>query len=184
MDDYIAKPFHKDQLHAVLRKWLDGRRSYKMKILVNSSDGEGMPCAPLSTNKQSLTESTTASEQLPAQSVIDQKAIDSIRALQEEGKEDLVNKVITIFLNDSPERLKELRKAVHSGDASAINRIAHTLKSSCTNLGALKLSSLFKEMEAMGRANAIERTPQLLSQIDMEFLAVESAMKSELEKKA
>jgi HPt (histidine-containing phosphotransfer) domain-containing protein len=114
--------------------------------------------------------------------VIDQKVLDGIRALQEEGKDDLLNKVIMIFLNDSPERLKELRKAVNSGDAPSINRIAHTLKSSCANLGALNLSSHFKEMEAMGRTNSIEYAPQLLSQIESEFLAAEAALKSEIEK--
>jgi CheY-like chemotaxis protein/HPt (histidine-containing phosphotransfer) domain-containing protein len=182
MDDYVPKPFGKVQLRAVLKKWLDGRKSHKKKVMVSSSDGKGMPCTPLQASTQSLPDSTLASEQSSSQSVIDQKVLDNIRALQEEGKEDLLNKIITIFLNDSPERLKELRKAVNSGDASSINRIAHTLKSSCANLGAMNLSSHFKEMEAMGRTNLIEQAPELLSQIEIEFLAAEAALKSELEK--
>ena len=148
---------------------------------MSSSDGEGMPCAPLQASTQSLPDNTSASEQ--SQSVIDQKVLDNIRALQEEGKEDLLNKIITIFLNDSPERLKELRKTVNSSDAPSINRIAHTLKSSCANLGAMKISSLFREMEAMGRTNSIEHAPELLSQIETEFKVAEFALKSELEKR-
>jgi CheY-like chemotaxis protein/HPt (histidine-containing phosphotransfer) domain-containing protein len=175
MDDYIPKPFGKVQLRAVLKKWLDGR---KKKVMVSSSDGEGMPCAPLQASTQSLPDNTSASEQL--QSVIDQKVLDNISALQEEGKEDLLNKIITIFLNDSPERLEELRKAVNSGDAPSINRVAHTLKSSCANLGAMNLSSHFKRMEAMGRTNSIEHAPELLSQIEIEFKAVEAGLRAEL----
>jgi CheY-like chemotaxis protein/HPt (histidine-containing phosphotransfer) domain-containing protein len=182
MDDYIPKPFGKDQLRAVLQKWLDGKKNYKKKVMVSSSDGEGMPCAPLQANTQSLPDSTSASEQSPSQSVIDQNVLDNIRALQEEGKEDLLNKIITIFLNDSPERLKELRKAVNTGDAPSINRIAHTIKSSCANLGAMKISSLFKAMEALGRKNSIEQAPELLSQIEIEFKAVEAALRAELTK--
>jgi HPt (histidine-containing phosphotransfer) domain-containing protein len=108
--------------------------------------------------------------------------LDNIRALQEEGKEDLLKKVIMIFLNDSPERLRELRKAVNSGDAPSVNRIAHTIKSSCANLGALNLSSLFKAMEALSRNNSIEQAPDLLSQIETEFKAVEAALRAELDK--
>ena len=182
MDDYIPKPFRKEQLRAVLQKWLDGKKSYKRKVMVSSSDGKGMPCTPLQASTQSLPDNTSASEQSPSQSVIDQKVLDNIRALQEEGKEDLLNKIITIFLNDSPERLKELRKAVNSGDSPSINRIAHTIKSSCANLGAMKISSLFKAMEAMGRKNSIEQAPELLSQIEIEFKAVEAALRAELTK--
>jgi HPt (histidine-containing phosphotransfer) domain-containing protein len=177
MDDYIPKPFGKDQLRVVLKKWLDERKSYKSEVLVSSSAKKEMSYTSLQTNMQSVEGYGTKAE---PQSVIDQKVLDNIRALQEEGKEDLLNKIITIFLNDSPERLEELRKAVNSGDAPSINRIAHTLKSSCANLGAMNLSSHFKEMEAMGRTNSIEQAPELLSQIEVEFKAVEAALRAEL----
>jgi CheY-like chemotaxis protein/HPt (histidine-containing phosphotransfer) domain-containing protein len=180
MDDYIPKPFGKAQLRAVLKKWLDGRKIYKSEVLVSSSAKKVMSYASLLTNMQSIESDSTKAEQLPSQSVIDRKVLDNIRALQEEGKEDLLNKIITIFLNDSPERLAELRKAVNSVDAPSINRTAHTLKSSCANLGAMNLSSHFKEMEAMGRTNSIEQAPELLSQIEIEFKAVEAALRAEL----
>ncbi len=181
MDDYIAKPFGKDRLREVLKKWLDGKKDYKEKA-VSSSVGKGMPCEPLQANKQLLLDSDTPSEQSQSPSIIDQKALDNIRALQEEG-EDLLNKIITIFLNDAPERLKELREAVNSRDAPSVNRSAHTLKSSCAHLGALKLSSLFKEMEAMGRTNSLEHASELLSQVESEFVEVEAALRSELVKR-
>jgi signal transduction histidine kinase/DNA-binding response OmpR family regulator len=180
MDDYIPKPFGKAQLRAVLKKWLDGRKIYKSEVLVSSSAKKVMSYASLLTNMQSIESDSTKAEQLLSQSVIDRKVLDNIRALQEEGKEDLLNKIITIFLNDSPERLAELRKAVNSVDAPSINRTAHTLKSSCANLGAMNLSSHFKEMEAMGRTNSIEQAPELLSQIEIEFKAVEAALRAEL----
>jgi two-component system sensor histidine kinase/response regulator len=177
MDDYISKPFQKDQLHSVIKKWLNGDRSSKTDTASDSKKkvNEG---AFSSGKLQSLKNSNADEEEL-SNTVIDKQALDAICALQEEG-EDLLSKIITIFLNDSPERLVELRKAVNSGDAPSINRIAHTLKSSCAHLGALNLSSLFKEMEAMGRNNSIEDTPQLLSHIETEFKAVEAALRAKL----
>jgi signal transduction histidine kinase/CheY-like chemotaxis protein/HPt (histidine-containing phosphotransfer) domain-containing protein len=179
MDDYVPKPFGKEQLRAVLHKWVDGK---KAKVMVSSSDKKEMSYASSRANTESFEDSGAKTEQLPSQSVIDGKVLENIRALQEDGEEDLLKKIITIFLNDSPERLRELRKAVTSGDAPSINRIAHTLKSSCANLGAMNLSSHFKAMEDMGRKNSIENTPELLSQIETEFKEVEAALKSELEK--
>jgi signal transduction histidine kinase/CheY-like chemotaxis protein/HPt (histidine-containing phosphotransfer) domain-containing protein len=180
MDDYVSKPFGKEQLRAVLRKWLDGKKNNEREVLASSSAKKEMSYASLQKNKESFEGCGTKTEQLSSQSVIDRKVLDNIRALQGDGDDDLLNKIITIFLSDSPERLAELRKAVNSGDAPSINRIAHTLKSSCANLGALNLSSQFKEMEAMGRTNSIEHTPELLSQIEAEFKTVEAALREEL----
>ena len=182
MDDYIPKPFKKDQLIAVVKKWLDGKKISRNATLVNDPDKNELSCKPLKSDVQTIQNNSTGTERLTSQCIIDQNALDNIRALQEEGQEDILNKVIKIFLDDSPERLIELRKAIDSGDASSINRIAHTLKSSCANLGALRLSSLFREMEMMGRRNSILYAPELLSQIEVEFKTVVAVLEEELDR--
>jgi len=182
MDDYIPKPFKKDQLIAVVKKWLDGKKISRNATLVNDPDKNELSCKPLKSDVQTIQNNSTGTERLTSQCIIDQNALDNIRALQEEGQEDILNKVIKIFLDDSPERLIELRKAVDSGDAPSINRIAHTLKSSCANLGALRLSSLFREMEMMGRRNSILYASELLSQIGVEFKTVVAVLEEELDR--
>jgi two-component system, sensor histidine kinase and response regulator len=173
MDDYIPKPFSKQQLHAVLHKWIGGKKSHERKFIVNTSPS-------FHANTVSYQGQEIKTEHLPLESVIDRKILNNISALQKEGEGNLLYKIITVFLNDSTERLKILHEAVTSGDAHTINREAHTLKSSCANLGAVNLSSLFKAMEDMGRNNSLENSPTLLTQIETELKVLENALRAEL----
>ncbi|MDH7499952.1 MAG: YfiR/HmsC family protein, partial [candidate division NC10 bacterium] len=88
--------------------------------------------------------------------------------------------VVIAYLEDAPRRLEQLREAISAMNAPAIREVAHSLKSSSANLGALNLSSLFKELEMMSRSHSLEKASELLSKIEIEYVAVEAALKAEL----
>ena len=151
MDDYISKPFGRQQISKVLERWLpDDQKSFLPK---GSTDAPLVP----SQKKEAVPE------------VIDPGALETIRSLQPPGAEDLLTKIITFFLEDTPGRLKELHGCVKKNDIAGVRFLAHSLKSSSGNLGALTLSSLFKELEEQARNNAISTDPLLLSRIRKEF---------------
>jgi two-component system sensor histidine kinase/response regulator len=69
---------------------------------------------------------------------------------------------------------------VPQGDAAALHRTAHSLKSSSATLGALRLSALCKEVEALGRANALEGITTLWGKLEAEHVLVQEALTAEL----
>ena len=92
----------------------------------------------------------------------------------------MLTQIIQIYLSDVPSLLKKLDEGLAAGDASAVQKAAHTLKSSSANLGALQMADLCKTLEAGGREAALEKAPQLLTQIKTEFVRVEQGLTAEI----
>ena len=76
--------------------------------------------------------------------------------------------------------VESLRSAVTGNDAAAITKLAHSLKSSSANVGALALAEACKAMEGAGRANTIGDCPKLLISVEKEYEAVSKFLAAEL----
>ncbi len=63
------------------------------------------------------------------------------------GDEDMVAEILTLFQQDSAERLRELNLALSNGDRVAIRKQAHTLKGAASQVGAMALAALCQEIE-------------------------------------
>jgi histidine phosphotransfer protein HptB len=81
---------------------------------------------------------------------LDAAAIEGLRALSPDAA--FLRELIDIFLQDTPERLKELDAALATGDATTATRAAHSIKGSSSNFGALRLSHLAHQIELLGKA--------------------------------
>jgi HPt (histidine-containing phosphotransfer) domain-containing protein len=108
--------------------------------------------------------------------VIDGRALDNIRALQRPGLPDLLQKIVTLYLEDSPRLAQCMRNAITAGDSSALQRAAHTLKSSSANLGALTLARMCNEMEVQARAEHLVDAEQRINLIEREYARVRVAL--------
>ena len=73
-----------------------------------------------------------------------------LRELQEAGAPDLLEELIELFLADVPPQLVALRKAAEADDAQSVERIAHTLKGSCANMGAVRMETLAQSYRRWG----------------------------------
>jgi HPt (histidine-containing phosphotransfer) domain-containing protein len=67
-----------------------------------------------------------------------------------------VRELVETYLADTPAQLAAMTTAVESDDADALVRPAHTLKSSSATVGAMRLSSLARELEMAGRTGSLE----------------------------
>jgi HPt (histidine-containing phosphotransfer) domain-containing protein len=67
-----------------------------------------------------------------------------------------VRELVETFLADSPTQLGAMTTAVESDDADALVRPAHTLKSSSATVGAMRLSSVARELELAGRSGSLD----------------------------
>ncbi len=60
---------------------------------------------------------------------------------------DTINDIIKLYLEDVPHSLQLMLNASNSADFVAVGRLAHSLKSSSANLGAMQTSKISAEIE-------------------------------------
>jgi HPt (histidine-containing phosphotransfer) domain-containing protein len=154
MDDYLAKPFELKELARVLARWLPGNEPEPTEA-----------SEPARTAEPELDET-----------VLDPGRLEEIRGLRAEGGDSLLACVIETYFDSAPGLVEAVANAVEKGDASAIADAAHPLKSSSALLGALRLSELCQELEALGSAGSTDGASDLLGELHLEFSRVQRAL--------
>lgn len=84
--------------------------------------------------------------------------------------------LIRDYLDESPTQVKELRRAVARGDLEVIRRVAHSLRSSSSIFGALRLADLCKTLELDVQDNQLRDLSELMETVEGEFREVERAL--------
>lgn len=97
----------------------------------------------------------------------------------QEVMEDEYLTLIDVFLNDSDQRLDLLRQAARSQgvpgtlpDLAQLGLAAHSFKGSSSNMGAMHLSELCRQLEEQARYQALDGLEELVSRIDREYQAI------------
>lgn len=104
---------------------------------------------------------------------------DAVLAALQDVMEDEYPVLLDTFVADSEERLRLLQQAERQADAQTLRLAAHSFKGSCSNMGALLLAGLCKQLEDAGRRETLELAPELIEQIEREFAIVRILLKSE-----
>jgi HPt (histidine-containing phosphotransfer) domain-containing protein len=112
----------------------------------------------------------------PADEPIDSSVLEDLGRLQQEGAPDLVTTVIQLYLQETRSLIGALRQAEAIGDLPAAGRIAHSIKSSSGNVGAIPLSKLCAEIEQAARTQWPTSLAQFVEAVETEFLRVEAAL--------
>ena len=89
---------------------------------------------------------------------------------------DFISRLIDTFLASSTELAGVIRASARAEDWDAVARATHQLKSSSAQVGAGRLSSLAKELEAFARAGAGTGAEELLAQLDVELESAHEAL--------
>ena len=85
-----------------------------------------------------------------------------------------------MFFDDASSRLEELREAIGAGDASGVERVAHTLKGSSGNMGATRMSAICSELQDVGASGDLARARELFEGLEEEFGRVRPALEAEI----
>lgn len=112
--------------------------------------------------------------------VLDRSVLASLRELQEVGEPDIVAEIGDLFIKHAPQKIASIKKAASEGNAKALEVAAHSLKSSSSYIGALKLSAFSKELEFMGRSGSLEGSVEKAAGIEAEFKRVKAALEAEI----
>jgi signal transduction histidine kinase/DNA-binding NarL/FixJ family response regulator/HPt (histidine-containing phosphotransfer) domain-containing protein len=123
-----------------------------------------------------------AAEPAPADvgDALDKTTIDYLKSLRRGDGPSVLERAANMYLENAPTVLEELRRAVAGGDASAVWKIAHSLKSSSASLGAKQLAQHIGDMEGRARQNDLVEADSRLVRIESEFQKVSSALRETL----
>ncbi|TPW18626.1 MAG: barA [Halothiobacillaceae bacterium] len=170
MDDYLSKPFTKEQLKQMLKKQLPPTMSQQNRLKRNA-----IPVPPpeeehLSDNEQG--------------SILDQGALNAIRALQRDGAATthLLDKIIGLYIQNSTELIETIKQSYLASDISHMGTIAHSLKSSSFNVGAVQVGNLCKTLESLAKNGQSDPIPDLLVVLDAEHRRACHALQQEIGK--
>ncbi|MEQ1858950.1 MAG: PAS domain S-box protein [Chthoniobacteraceae bacterium] len=150
MDDYIAKPVKVEDLKAALDRI------------------EGCKIAEIDVREP------------VGKDIIDLSALDAFRELDGDGSGGILVQLIAVFLDNTPTLLGELRSAIGDKVLPKVQRLAHTLKGSCSNFGAHRMRDVCFELETRAGAGSLEGAARLLEDIEKAFGHVRVVLEKEL----
>lgn len=172
MDDYISKPYSEETLVNTLSRWLPVRPKTKPQDERPTSDETAAP--PIG-GEPRADASTSAAAPASEESVIDEGMIGALKA----GRPDLLARLIKTFLAYAPDALAGLEQAREDIDLSRLSMLAHALKSSSANLGAVKLASLCRDLEQRALAGSKAEAIALVVEIKVAFERVAEALEKQ-----
>ena len=110
---------------------------------------------------------------------LDTEVLDGLRA-SVAGDTAFVVELIDAFLVDSAPQLDAIDAAMAAGDAEALVRPAHTLKSASATLGATRLSAAARTLELAGRSGSLAGADAMAAAegIRAEWQAAASALRA------
>jgi HPt (histidine-containing phosphotransfer) domain-containing protein len=81
----------------------------------------------------------------------------------------LLNSMIDLYLQHSPDLIGVIETAAVNMQADALSQAVHSLKSSTSNLGGIRLAMVAKECEALVREGGITQAAPFVSRIRREY---------------
>jgi signal transduction histidine kinase/CheY-like chemotaxis protein len=180
MDDYLTKPFTQDELGRLLSRWLH-REDGTTRERTSGVETPGWTLQSTAQISSCVETVTLAAPEPPPTTpattgVIHEKALDSIRMLQQGGRSNLLETMISHFCNDTSELMKKLRQGLHAEELEEIRSAAHSFKSSSAFLGALQLSELCKALEKAALNADQPEIEDLMLRIEEEYAAACQAL--------
>lgn len=109
---------------------------------------------------------------------IDPEAIENLRALNPDDDGAFLKDIIGIFLEDTPQRIDELKQCLTSFDQPKFTRAAHSIKGSASNLGASQVRATAELLEHQSRNSGLTGLEPLIAKLESDF----AIAKAELEK--
>jgi len=153
MDDFVTKPYDEGQMSEALYRWI-GRLAFARPA------GEPAPRA-------SRAEPVLSADP-PA---INHDVLDNVSAFKGANGQALFRRVVSRFTGTAPDLAASLRAQFDNGNAEELWRIAHSLKSSASALGADRLARRAGEIEKCAREQGISSVQPLLAGLDRELAA-------------
>ena len=111
------------------------------------------------------------------QGVLNTESIRRLRELDPTGESLLLTRLFHAFETSLNRLLPQLERARDTSDAAGVRLIAHTLKSSSATIGAVQLSKVCADVEALARESRLDVATSGIDLILSEAQAVRQALR-------
>ena len=115
------------------------------------------------------------------QGAIDWSVLDALAVIQKPGTQDLRARYMTLFLKSSLPLMEGIKDAIIASDRQLLTMSAHTLKTTCLMIGAIKLAAICAELEQVGRDKAFQEAGNLPMLALEQYAAVTAAFREALQ---
>lgn len=88
--------------------------------------------------------------------------------------------LVTLFEEDMPQRIANLKQAFQNGDYHGGERIAHMMSGCCASIGAMHLSDLCQQMEMLAKRCQTEAWMEKLEEIEAGYRQVHGTLRAML----
>jgi two-component system, sensor histidine kinase and response regulator len=112
----------------------------------------------------------------PISQVIDPKALFRLKKL---GGDELVQRMIDLFLPHVQSKVEAARAAMASGQLEELERAAHSIRSSSGNLGAEELGRISGDIEKLASERRGDEVAPLVPTLEEAFARVRSRLEQE-----
>jgi two-component system, sensor histidine kinase and response regulator len=174
MDDYLSKPFGRDQIIEVLNRGLSvtSRNVQRLTsesfntVMSEKSNIESKSDAKVevvSNNQTSVIEKVDAEIERFNDARLVQMA-----AIKIPGKPDLREGLLKIYFANSPKAQADIKQAWKDRDDETLYRLTHSLKSSSANMGLLYLSHLAADIELLVKEKQFDGMDEKIVQLSHE----------------
>ena len=168
MDDYLSKPCTMSGLQEKLDRWVKPMSTKELKSPHEKIGAEDI---------QEQEAEQTEEEKVP---ILDSSKLSMLHELQPEGEPSIVGRIVSIYLKETEPLISLLGEAFESGDLEKVQRIAHGLKSSSANVGAMIVSELSKDLEINNKNKNLGKTKDIINRIQIEFIRAKNALNQEV----
>nr|WP_320190285.1 response regulator [uncultured Desulfobacter sp.] len=148
MDGVVLKPFKRNDIVTVLTHYFSGKTP--------PAEPDTAPDAPSERKEM----------------VIDREQV----AMMQENLGDDYSEFLETYLDDVEKMLKEMMQADTSDDTKTLMRLAHSIKSSSLNAGAVSLAEMAKAMELAAKEDKLANVAEQIAAMQKAFHRVREAL--------
>lgn len=160
-DDVLTKPIDSELLLATIDR-----------LTADQETSGSPPANPLPAGP--------AGSRVADERVVDTLMLERLRALDQ--GDGFMRAVLTDFLTDAGDLVRDLQAAAARGDAHRFRDRAHALRSSAAHVGAEALVALCLSWRGIGEAQLVREGATLAQQLETEFRRLEAALRGELDR--
>jgi CheY-like chemotaxis protein/nitrogen-specific signal transduction histidine kinase len=160
MDDYIAKPVRLEDIRNIVERWAAKARPAPQTEV---SAVSAQPSPATASHPQAK----------PVAACPEDQPVDMERLLDfTDGDPDNLRELITLYVTQTAEQLKQLQAAVQAGATQDVRRVAHSCAGASATCGMGRMVPLLRELERQGFEGALTNADQLCQEALQEFAAI------------
>ena len=157
MDDFLSKPYKQQQLKDIMEHWLQAAAAADV---LGTAQGDG------------------PREAAGGEPSFDPGVLDTLAEHLGGDDPSMVNELIDVFLDNTPQLLRDMEAALEAKVSEDLKRAAHTLKSSCASLGAMRLSAMAKDIETAVRNGVWTGMAEAIAMARDEMVVVDASLRA------